>query len=156
MKTEMSRVDTSSWFLTVTFDCHLAWHFHCGRADVHIFGWIGLMLPIQLCIAFLGPYNSVSALCVHTTGLGWANVFGSSRTMTLEWGVYTIVPSRGVYTTPVGVYRTLVGVYTTPVLKCPSWARWYAVYPNKDTFVTVETTFNQNDFLGFPDSYGEA
>ena len=58
MKKEMSWVDNFSWFLTVTFDCrHLLWHFHCGEADVHIFGWIGLMLAIQLCITSLCPYN---------------------------------------------------------------------------------------------------
>ena len=74
MKTEMSWVDNFSWFLTVTFDCrHLLWHFHCGEADVHIFGWIGLMLSIQLC-----PYLPVSSVL-----LGWAIVFGWSRTMTL-------------------------------------------------------------------------
>ena len=86
-KTEMSWVDTFSWFLTVTFHCcHLLWHFHCREADVHIFGWIGLMLVIQLCFhTSVCPYNCVSIpLCVHTIVPGWAIVSGSSRTMTLE------------------------------------------------------------------------
>ena len=139
MKTEMSSVDNFSWFLTVTFDCrHLLWHFHCGEADVHIFGWIGLMLSIQLC-----PYLPVSIqLCCWDGQLYLVEV---EQWHWLEWGVDTTVFGR----------RAL---YTTPVSKCPHWARWYAANPNKDTFVIAVIKHFKSapkDFLGFPDSSRE-
>ena len=72
---------------------------HAGHTIVYRFP-----LSIQLCWT----------CAAHTI------VFGSSRTMALEWGVYTIVFGRA-------------GVYITPMLKCPRWVQWYAVYSNKDT-----------------------
>ena len=72
---------------------------HAGHTIVYRFP-----LSIQLCWT----------CAAHTV------VFGSSRTMALEWGVYTIVFGRA-------------GVHITPMLKCPRWVQWYAVYSNKDT-----------------------
>ena len=105
VKTEMSWVDTFSWFLTVTFDAAISCDTSIVEKQMSTFSaGLGSCCPYNCVYTSVCPYTCVSPPCVHTTVRGWAIVFGSSRTMKLEWGVDITVFERGV-----SIYNTLSG-----------------------------------------------
>ena len=89
------------------------------------------------------PYNCASTPCVHTTVLGWAIVFGSSRTMTLEWGVNTTVFGRGV-----SIQRQCWNLLTGSMIRRISKQRHFYHHCNE-----IIVPWNQCEFLKSQEKY---